>query len=202
MTLTCSSVALFLLPLQSGCWRGGEEEVCVHVTLLMLQCWGFLPGPPQGGRAEPRHGCHSALAAGGEGTPGRQAQRWDRLVPGESLPRTEHPKVDRKQIRHPETSQKAQWELREERAVKSRRSAPILTKLSFLPAPSRQTLKPHPRLHLCHTQNPSLEVMGGYRGSVSLWSHARRRAGVCQTLAHRNRFEESQRMDSCSLFPA
>ena len=33
MTLTCSSVYLFLLPLQRGCWRGGEEEVCVHVTV-------------------------------------------------------------------------------------------------------------------------------------------------------------------------
>lgn len=33
LTLTCSSVYLFLLPLQRGCWRGGGKEVCVHLTV-------------------------------------------------------------------------------------------------------------------------------------------------------------------------
>lgn len=47
MTLTCSSVYLFLLPLQRGCWRGGEEEVCVHVT-VHGQCGG--PSGPLGRR--------------------------------------------------------------------------------------------------------------------------------------------------------
>lgn len=147
----------------------------VHVTVL----GGPFQGHLRAGRAEPRPRCHSALAAGGEGTRGRQAQRWDRLVPGESSPSTEHPKIDRKQIRHPETSQKAQWEFREERAVKSRKSAPILRELSFLPAPSRQTLKPHPRLHLCHAQNPSSEVVAGCRGSVYLVTCSE----VCRSLS-------------------
>lgn len=130
----------------------------VHVTVL----GGPIQGHLRAGRAEPRPRCNSALAAGGEGTRGRQAQRWGRRVPGESSPSTEHPKIDRKQIRHPETSQKAQWEFREERAVRSRKSAPILRE------PSRQTLKPHPWPHLCHARNPSLEVAAGCRGSVCL----------------------------------
>lgn len=132
----------------------------VHVTVL-----GVPSRATSGrGRAEPRHRCNSAPAAGGRGIPGRQAQRWDRPVTGESSPRTEYLEIVRQQIRHPMTSQKAQWEFREERAVKSRKSASILTQSSSPPAtpgPSRETLKPHLRLHLGHTWNPGSEVTGG-----------------------------------------
>ena len=75
MSLTCSSVYLFLLPLQRGCWRGGEEEVCVHVP---------VPG---------QCGAPSRAAGGGHpgaaGTRSWRAQRWDRLVMVGSLPTIE-----------------------------------------------------------------------------------------------------------------
>lgn len=132
----------------------------VHVTVL-----GVPSRATSGrGRAEPRHRCNSAPVAGGKGVPGRQAQRWDRPVTGESLPRTEYLEIVRQQIRHPKTSQKAPQEFREERAVKPRKSASILSQSSSplgAPVPSRETLKPHLRLHSRHARNPGLEVMGG-----------------------------------------
>lgn len=140
--------------------------MCVHVTLFMLQCWGSLPEPPQGGggpsldTGATQHQLLVARAFLG----GKPSAGTGRPVTGESLPRTEYLEIVRQQIRHPKTSQKAPQEFREERAVKPRKSASILSQSSSplaAPVPSRETLKPHLRLHSRHARNPGLEVMGG-----------------------------------------
>lgn len=87
---------------------------------------------------------------------------------GESSPRTEHPKIGNKHST--QTSQKAQWEFREERAVKSRKSAPISSKSSFSPAPlalSRPTSQPHLHLH-CVTLESWLRSPGQVQGTHSV----------------------------------
>lgn len=171
----------------------------VHVTVL-----GVPSRATSGrGRAEPRHRCNSAPVAGGKGVPGRQAQRWDRPVTGESLPRTEYLEIVRQQIRHPKTSQKAPQEFREERAVKPRKLASILSQSSSpLSGPLQGDLETTPAASLASRSESRVRSHGWVTGSVCLRSHTQRCAGVCQTLSHFSRFEALWRSDDCSLFPS
>lgn len=59
--------------------------------------------------------------------------------------------------------------------MKSRKSASILSQSSSplaTPVPSRETLNPHLRLHLCHTRDPGLEVMDGSQDLSAAVTHS------------------------------
>lgn len=66
----------------------------VHVTVLGVP--SRVTSGRAGGQSPDPGATPGALVASGEGIPGRQAQCWDRLVTGESSPRTEHPKIGNK----------------------------------------------------------------------------------------------------------